>query len=65
MADTRTADERYFVNPNDYANDPHYSYRPLAAHAAAIRREATTDRVRARRSASLKRPLRSAFVAAA
>lgn len=65
MTDTRTADERYAVNPNDFRDDPHYRYRPLSAHAAAIRREATTNRVRSRRAASLKRPLRSAFQAAA
>lgn len=36
MADTRTADERYPVNPNDYTDDTDYAYRPLAEHARRI-----------------------------
>lgn len=43
------------VNPNDTSDDPSYTYRPLAAHAAAIRsderrREIGAARVNAART---------------
>ena len=55
MADTRTADERYLVNPNDYSDSPGYMYHSLSWHAAHIvvderkaARNAARDNARAR-----------------
>lgn len=55
MADTRTSDERYRVDPFDYSEDPGYGYHSLGWHAARIAddekklaRKAARDNARAR-----------------
>ena len=55
MSDTRTADERYLVDPYDYSDDPGYGYHSLGWHAAriadderALARKAARDNARAR-----------------